>query len=245
MKCPGHGLKLISREDSMGEKVLGRMRRRPRPLIVSYFTNEEYGAHAKVLGGSVRLLRLDYEIDMIDPKELVNEKVSTEKTALEKIPGAEPIKRAWKEAVLYKPEFIKKKLRDHPDRDIIWIDADAKLLTYPEFLMVEKPDFDISYHHMDVLGEFTFGGTVFYRNCPAVVSLVDQWADEVKRNPKALDEQSLATVVKAREDIVFKTLPPEYCWVERWMRTNHRSATPVIEQYAVSRPLLNPIRMPV
>jgi hypothetical protein len=242
LKCPGHGLKLISPDDLRGEKIFGRMRRHPRPLIVSYFTNEEYGAYATILGGSARLLRLDYEIDQIDPKELEIEKV-----AIEKVPGFEdPGKlRAWKAAVLYKPEFIRRKLRLHPGRDIIWVDADAKILTYPEFLMAENPDFDISYFHMDVLRDITFGGTVFYRNCPAVVSLVDEWAAEVKRNPKALDERSLATVVKARKDIVFKSLPPELCWVERWMRANYRSATPVIEQYAVSRPLVNPIRMPV
>jgi hypothetical protein len=220
-ECRGRSLKLVSREDLKSEKLLGCFRRHQPPLIVSYYTNETYAEKAMDLIRSVRLLRLDYEI--------------------EKVNGI----GTWEAAVLYKPEFIRKKLKEHHGRDIVWIDADAKVLTYPAFLMVEKPMFDISYYHMDVLREVIFGGTVFYRNCNAVASLVDEWEAETKKNPKTLDENSLAKVLKARKDIIFKTLPPEYCWVERWMRPRHLAVVPVIEQYAISRPNLVPIRMPV
>jgi hypothetical protein len=202
------------------EKIIGRMRRRLRPLIVSYFTNETYEAAANKLASSVQLLRLDHEI--------------------EHVPGL----GTWKEAVLHKPLFIKKKLLAHPDRDIVWVDADAIVLSYPEFLMVENPDFDLSYY-MDPWGKDVFGGTVFYRNTPAVHSLVDEWAEECKNDPLLLDERSLDRAVRRRKDIVLKALPVEYCWVERWFRKTFPSATPIIEQYAISRPAVNPVRLPV
>lgn len=240
--CRGRGLKLISIEEMCSEKILGKARSRPHPLIVSYSTTDEYAECAKVLGRSIRLHRLDYEIDRIPIEEL-----RVEETPLEKVPyGEDPKKlRFWKASVLYKPKFIRKKLEAHPDRDIIWIDADAKLLDFPKFLMAEKPEFDISFYHMDTLGNEPFGGTVFYRNRPSVYSLVNQWEAEVKKNPKDLDEQSLSKVVRDRKDIVFQILPPEYCWVERWMRQKHPGTTPVIEQHAISRPLENVIRRPI
>jgi hypothetical protein len=240
--CRGRGLKLVSREEMASAKILGKIRNRPYPLIVSYFTTDEYAEHAKMLGRSTRIHRLDYEIDQISPEEL-----HVDSVPLEKVPHGEDPKKLqfWKASVLYKPLFIKKKLEAHPDRDIVWIDADAKLLDFPKFLMVEKPDFDISYYHMDVLGNEPFGGTVFYRNTQAVRSLVDQWEVEVKKNPKALDEHSLSKVVRERKDIVFQILPPEYCWVERWMRQKHRAAVPIIEQHAISRPLEIVVRRPI
>ena len=239
--CRGRGLKLVPRDEIVSTRILGKVRLRPYPLIVSYYTNDEYGEYAKALSRSIRLHRLDYEIDRIASEEL-----HVESYPLEKIPGEDPIKyRFWKTSVLYKPQFIRKKLEANPGRDIIWIDADAKLLDFPKFLMEERPDFDVSYYHMDVLGNEPFGGTVFYRNTQAVRSLIDQWEAEVKKNPKALDEQSLAKVVRERKDLVFQILPPEYCWVERWMRQKHRGTTPIIEQHAISRPLLNPVRRPI
>lgn len=211
------------------------------PLVVTYATSDEYAEYAKVLARSVRLFRIECEIDLISPEEL-----RVDQYPLEKLPyGEDPKKlRFWKASVLYKPTFMRMKLAANPDRDIIWIDADARLLDYPRLLMAEKPDFDISFYHMDVLGNEPFGGTVFYRNSTAVRSLVEQWEAEVKKNPKALDELSLSKVVRERSDIVFKPLPPEYCWVERWMRQKHRGTTPIIEQHAVSRPQLGVLRKP-
>lgn len=240
--CRGRGLRLVSREEMAAAKVLGRVRTRPYPLIVSYVTSDEYAEHAKMLARSIRLHRLDYEIDRIKPEEL-----RVEETPLEKVPYGEDPKKLqfWKASVLYKPKFMRKKLEAHPDRDIIWIDADAKLLDFPKFLMVEKPEFDVSYYHMDTLGNEPFGGTVFYRNRASVHALVNQWEAEVKKNPKSLDEHSLAKVVRERKDVIFQILPPEYCWVERWMRQKHPGTTPIIEQYAVSRPLEIVVRRPI
>lgn len=240
--CRGRGLKLVSCAEMNSDKVLGKTRTRPYPLIVSYATTDEYAEYGKLLARSIRLHRLDYEIDRIPTAEL-----NVESVPLEKLPYGEDPKKLqfWKASVLYKPKFIRKKLEAHPDRDIVWIDADAKLLDFPKFLMVENPEFDISYYHTDVLGNEAFGGTVFYRNRASVYSLIDQWEAETKKNPKALDEQSLAKVVRERKDLVFQVLPPEYCWVERWMRQMHRGTTPIIEQHAVSRPLLNPVRRPI
>lgn len=202
------------------EKIIGRMRRRQRPIIVSYFTNEVYEAAASKLASSIRLLRLDYEIEQVNGFA------------------------TWKDAVLHKPTFMKKKLLAHPDRDVIWVDADALVLSYPEFLMVEEPDFDISYY-ADQWGKDVFGGTVFYRNAPVVHAFVDEWAEECKKEPALLDERSLDRAIKRCKDIVFKVLPPEYCWVERWFRRIYPSVTPVIEQYAISRPAVSPVRLPV
>lgn len=240
--CRGRGLKLVSCGEMNSDKVLGKTRTRPYPLIVSYATTDEYAEYGKLLARSIRLHRLDYEIDRISTAEL-----NVEGVPLEKLPYGEDPKKLqfWKASVLYKPKFIRKKLEANPDRDIIWIDADAKLLDFPKFLMVEKPEFDISYYHSDVQGDEAFGGTVFYRNRASVYSLIDQWEAETKKNQKALDEQSLAKVVRERKDLVFQTLPPEYCWVERWMRQKHPGTTPIIEQHAVSRPLLNPVRRPI
>jgi hypothetical protein len=211
-RCSGYGVKSFSRSDLASERILGRMRRRKRPLIVSFYTNDTYEGYAFHLEDSIRCLRLDYEI--------------------EKISGI----YTWRDAVLSKPSFIKKMLLAHPDQDIVWIDADAKILSYPDLLMKESPEFDIAYYCPGDRPSDPFGGTVFYRNSTTVHRLVDDWIDECRQNPDLLDERSLHKLVTSRSDVVFKTLPPTYCWVERWMRKKYPFEVPVIEQYAASRP---------
>lgn len=208
--CPGHGLKIVPSTAMARPAILGRIPKRIRPLIVSYWTNDDYERSAKALEASIRLLRLPHIFSKVDGID------------------------TWEKAVLYKPRYILQALSDHPDRDIIWIDADASVKIYPKLLM-DDFDADVAlFHRLPDMGE-VYGGTMFFKNNDKVHSLVQEWIAVCEGFPYLLDERSLAHAIKGRKDIVFKTLPAGYCWVDRWMRKYFPAEEVVIEQYAVSR----------
>lgn len=210
--CPGNELKVVDPEEILKEGILGKVPKKELPLVVSYYTNDVYKKAANGLESSLRLLRLDYEIHEV------------------------PWIKTWKEGVLYKPSFLKKMLEEHPGRDIVWIDADAYVRAYPDLIIRENPEFDVAFYHAASGYKEVYGGTIFLKNSPKILSLVGDWILECRKDPESLDEVNLGRAVQKRKDLVFKLLPAGYCWVERWMRGQKPLEEVVIEHFAISRP---------
>src|SRR5271169_2287732 len=78
------------------------------PLVVSFFTDELYRRECWGLARSCQALGLSYEIE--DANNL----------------------GTWVANTNYKPVCLLAASKRHPDRDLLWLDADARVLRMPE-----------------------------------------------------------------------------------------------------------------
>jgi len=177
------------------------------PLIVSFYT-DAYAPLAKQLEGCARRWGLDCDIRHIQSRG------------------------SWQQNTQYKAQFILEMMQGHPDRDILWLDADAAILAYP----VLFDDFagDVGVHYKD--GVELLSGTLFLRNKAAVRGLVLAWIVENKNNPAKWDQANLQKVIEDSGDddeVLVVGIPPEYtCIFDRL-----EMGEPVIEHLQASRQL--------
>jgi hypothetical protein len=109
----------------------------------------------------------------------------------------------WRKNCQYKALIIKSKLEEL-NSPVVWLDADAVLLSYPK--LFEEIEEDIA---LAKYGE-VMSGTLYFKPTRNVFSLLDEWIDENFKNPLTLDQSVLDRVLK-RNDIKIKRLPFAYC----------------------------------
>jgi hypothetical protein len=125
-------------------------------------------------------------------------------------------------------------MRLFPEHNIVYVDADAEFLAYPQLFETFKGDigvyeFDRTCYHTNNGPETEIlSGTVFLRNCERVINVVKEWERECKDNPKAWDQLSLEKVLDGR----FTHLPGEYCKIFDRMQEVKK---PVIVHHQLSR----------
>jgi len=139
----------------------------------------------------------------------------------------------WHLNTSYKPTFLKQMLRKFPDKDIVYVDVDAKFFAYP--ILFESLQCNIAVHLFDrrlhrtkATGFEVLSGTVFLKNNEEVRGLVDKWEALCIAKPYVWDQKSLEKVLG--ED--FYNLPPEYCIIFDVMK---HIKDPVIVHYQASR----------
>lgn len=142
----------------------------------------------------------------------------------------------------YKSKFIRDMMIKHPDKDILYVDADAIIQRRPVLFDTFKGD--IGVHYKD--GKELLSGTIFLKNNGNTMALVENWIQEQERNPRVWDQKTLASVIKlATSDIVCPLtylkirvidLPPTYTQIFDTMRNVGK---PVIEHFQASRRVKN------
>lgn len=93
----------------------------------------------------------------------------------------------WAETCAQKPFFIREALEKHPR--VLWLDADARLMAFPELL--RDADADFAVHRRDGLGpqmRFASGTVYFSRRARC---LVDRWCEVQSRSPRMWDQEAL------------------------------------------------------
>lgn len=109
-----------------------------KPLIVSYYTDDEkYSTLAAAL--MLRLNVLNYEYHIYKKPSVGN----------------------WAKKASYKPSVILEAMREHPGRDVIWMDIDAVPRFLPELMLESRYDFVVgSYYPWWLLANLVkFSGT--------------------------------------------------------------------------------------
>jgi len=124
---------------------------------------------------------------------------------------------SWQANAHYKGSLVLSSLKRHPTINIVWVDADALVLKYPK--LFDELDCDIAGYHAEWplnSGKMCFcSGTLFFRNCPAILELVKNWAIwsmQNVNNKKMLEQDYLGQLIKS-SNLVYQELPPEYCMV--------------------------------
>jgi len=179
-------------------------------VVVSYFTNAYYREKAERMAASAE--RLGIQVWMDDRPDLGN----------------------WVRNCGQKPSVLLTAMKQFPDQDILWVDADAIIRRFP----VGLEDFigDVGYHSR---GGQAQTGTVFLRNTPGVRFMVEQWITEQGKFRNKWDQHTFQTVLRRRNDLKVVQLPREYCFIYDTDRIATRndlvSMDPIIEHFQASR----------
>jgi len=147
----------------------------------------------------------------------------------------------WYKNTAYKPTFLLRMLDKFPDLNIVYVDADAEFLKFPElfdnwstltYVKIGVYVFDRSCYKHSVQGTEVLSGTIFLSNCEEVKDTVRRWEKQQALNPKVWDQRNLEKVLGND----FTTMPGEYCKIFDRMQ---RIKDPVIVHYQHSRKVQN------
>lgn len=186
------------------------------PIFVSHFTKKTpYEKEVLNLQKSLKKFNLDYHIEGI--KSLGSWRANSNWCA-------------WQ---------VQAMLKRYPNRDILRLDCDAIVQRNPSLFLEEDFNADIAAvvwknSKMRPGGEF-LGGTMFFRNNPLGISVVDEWVDFCKGFPDKRNGDLLESTIKSYsvEVLNFQKLPLSYCCIFDLMKSE--VSEPVIEHFQASR----------
>lgn len=126
----------------------------------------------------------------------------------------------WVENTMLKPFII---LKDWDQlstkyKNLIWIDADARILQYPKYFMeLSNDQIDFSVFQMGSIARVT-SGTIFIKLTDKMKGFVQEWNEvcHITKDRKG-DQQCLRVLigskVYSRLNIKYKPLPYSYCYI--------------------------------
>ena len=155
---------------------------------------------------------------------------------------------SWSKNTSYKPTFIKQMLEHHPDKNIVFLDADAEVLQYPALFDQVPKECNIAVHLLDRDKWYNrntggddelLSGTLFVRNCKESHDIVDRWRELCAVQPTKWEQKLLQDVIKERNEKIFE-LPISYCYIKTLPNGSEphvKCEFPVIVHNQVSREL--------
>lgn len=135
----------------------------------------------------------------------------------------------WDKNTHYKPIFVLEQIKN--EDAVIWTDADSRVITYPS--LFENIDCDIAFHRFR--GQELLSGTVYFKNTPKTIELLNKWIEINNENPEVFDQKNLDSAINSVKDLRINELPPEYCFIFDLSRQFYGGHRPVIEHYQSSR----------
>ena len=178
------------------------------PLIISYHTPDPlYTAAADRLRDSLKKFNLKYEVMCC------------------------PSRGSWLDNCNYKANFIYVMLRSYA-RDILWLDADAEVVAYPELFEQITEDVAAVIHREHEL----LGSTIYFRNGMEAEKLCEAWVLANKAHPGQWDQVNLKMVLNMepyKDMVKFRALPHSYAQIFDYQYETE--LPPVIVQHQASR----------
>jgi hypothetical protein len=165
-----------------------------QPLYVSYYTiGNGYAAEAAELVRGLEIHKLPHVVTGVKP-------------------GSENEPWSWHRAAQYKAEYLRDIKRAHPDRAIVWLDADARVLQRPRLFDWLQCDVAAHwYRHREFLS-----GTLYFGPGRGTLQILEDWIDRNREKPlrRGADQPNLHEVLRDRRDLMLVNLPPEYAWID-------------------------------
>jgi hypothetical protein len=165
-----------------------------------------------------------------------------------------PSAGSWQANCAMKPAFISEMVRKHRV-PVVWVDADARLLRSPDFLLgldPQRTDFAAHWANIWRNGPELLSGTTWWGTSHRALNLLAMWEEIQRRSPEKWDQKCLQTAVEycqrgAEVMVNGKTLdlprgkqlvelPAEYCKIFDLMA---ECKNPVIEHHQASRRFKN------
>lgn len=133
----------------------------------------------------------------------------------------------WVKNAGMKPGFLLRMLQRHAGHDIVYLDADARVRSYPE--LFDNFSGEVGVHYRN--GKELLSGTLYLKNVPAVHKLVKTWMTTQAAREEEWDQRVLQDVIKD-SGVLIQELPASYCQIFDLMKQH---GDPVIEHLQASR----------
>ena len=130
----------------------------------------------------------------------------------------------WKINSRQRPLYIKEAMKKFPGENLLWIDADARILKYPELLFHIPDSCHLGVNYMrwdehygrasDVDKVEILDGTSYYRNTPDMIPFMDEWiarAVTAGKNHRMVLKSMIDERIEEHLNIFL--LPRAYCYV--------------------------------
>lgn len=190
-----------------------------RPLVVSYYTKGTgYEAEAQKMQASAHLFGFECDLRGIETRG------------------------GWKANTYYKAEFLRAMLDEHPDRNLLWLDADVEVKQYPALLDVVVADIAVcimdwsKYEAHSSNDPELNTSVIFLRNNERVRCIMDAWIAENAKQYDVMkwEQRNLQNVLYDWKgpDTPILNLPDTYCQIFDFMAS---AGDPVIELHQASR----------
>ena len=179
-----------------------------RPIFASYYTkNTGYEKQVEELKTTLRRFNLESDIKGI--KDLGD----------------------WYKNTYIKSQFVVETMKRHPDRSIVFVDADAKIRRTP--VLFNDYDCDFAFHLYNK--KELLAGTLYFKNSKGGRYMANQWLKiDKERLTTLMPQKNLQAVFdKCKDKIKWDTFPIEYCMIFD-CRARGR-VRPVIEHFQLSR----------
>jgi len=121
-------------------------------------------------------------------------------------------KGSWNLNIYQKAYVIGGMLKKHHDKNIVWLDADAEVVRYPELFDTTDCDFGFHYRFNRKLSS----GTMFFRNNGRVSDLIEHWIKTIERHPEyglKTEQELLLEVLPEHPDLKIGHFPLEYSMI--------------------------------
>ena len=160
---------------------------------------------------------------------------------------------SWGKNTSYKPTFIKRMMVLHPDKNIVFLDADAEVVAYPELFDHIPEEYNIAVHILDKDRwynrsnggeEELLSGTLFVRNCETSHNIVNRWIGLCSLDEKKWEQKVLQDVIDEMEIVIYE-LPISYCYIKTMpdgSEPNVKCEHPVVVHHQCSRLYRNTIK---
>jgi len=185
--------------------------------IISYYTeNTPYEKEVRCLQASLEKLGLSYKV------------------------YKRPSKGSWKSNTRQKIDVIHQAMLDFPDKNIVWLDADAEVKQKPD--LFEYLICDLGFHiRVRSLSKFGIrglsAGTLFIKNNEEMRLFVEDWSNYGKDT----DQEALYHILTSPsyKHLCVESLPPSYSKIKGDTTTDRYST--VIQQNQASKRLRNKV----
>ena len=155
----------------------------------------------------------------------------------------------WNLNTAYKPTFILNALNKYKE-DIVFLDADATIESYPQLLFDLPKETDLGAHWFDWFlhwrnqtGGNNFhllSGTLFIKYNEKMLNLVKEWISKCQEQSNVWEQKILQQIVEKRNDLNIYKLPANYCAViDRKGKVPNYIKEPVIIHWQKSREFKN------
>lgn len=156
-----------------------------------------------------------------------------------------PIKNTgdWTENCAKNSEVILKAMEDFPDRDIMFVDADATVERDIDLIFPHDFGINLVQYPGEKFPRYNTG-TIFAANIPDVRRMMEKWMDLNTVNRidseygEAWEQSNLRTVLSSPEckRLRWASLPDSYCWIfDNPIQRSRKREEPVIVHHQASR----------